>query len=85
MTSVFQGLCLSRSMGRVGENPGYEVVFDVVVAILVAAVPGTVYKLRRRLISNACLPFVILRQKSQSDMFVSMLMSVLLFQAPLCC
>ena len=25
MTSVFQGLCLSRSMGRVGENPGYEV------------------------------------------------------------
>ena len=26
VTSVFQGLCLSRSMGRVGENPGNEVV-----------------------------------------------------------
>ena len=25
MTSVFQGLCLSRSMGQVGENPGNEV------------------------------------------------------------
>ena len=26
MTSVFQGLSLSRSVGRVGENPGNEVV-----------------------------------------------------------
>ena len=25
VTSVFQGLCLSHSMGRVGENPGNEV------------------------------------------------------------
>ena len=25
VTSVFQGLCLSRSMGRVGENPGNDV------------------------------------------------------------
>ena len=25
VTSVFQGLCLSRSRGRVGENPGNEV------------------------------------------------------------
>ena len=25
MTSVFQGLTLSRSVGRVGENPGNEV------------------------------------------------------------
>ena len=25
VTSVYQGLCLSRSMGRVGENPGNEV------------------------------------------------------------
>ena len=24
VTSVYQGLCLSRSMGRVGENPGNE-------------------------------------------------------------
>ena len=28
MTSVFQGLSLSRSVGRVGENPGNEVAFD---------------------------------------------------------
>ena len=25
VTSVYQGLCLSRSMGRVGKNPGNEV------------------------------------------------------------
>ena len=29
MTSVYQGLCLSRSMGRVGENPGNEVVLNL--------------------------------------------------------
>ena len=28
MTSGYQGLCLSRSMGRVGENPGNEVVAE---------------------------------------------------------
>ena len=30
VTSVFQGLCLSRSMGRVGENPGNEVAISIV-------------------------------------------------------
>ena len=30
MTSVFQGLSISRSVGRVGENPGNEVALLVV-------------------------------------------------------
>ena len=29
VTSVFQGLSLSRSVGRVGKNPGNEVVQDI--------------------------------------------------------
>ena len=27
VTSIYQGLCLSRSMGQVGENPGNEVAY----------------------------------------------------------
>ena len=34
VTSVFQGLSLSRSVGRVGENPGKEVVFIVASFVL---------------------------------------------------
>ena len=36
VTSVFQGLSLSRSIGRVGENPGNEVVFYTHVNLVTA-------------------------------------------------
>ena len=62
MTSVYQGLCLSRSMGRVGENPGNEVVtiaFWSQVANLLFTVVKTILGLVN-LISGDTLPRVFL-------------------------
>ena len=55
MTSVFQGLSLSCSVGRVGENPGNKVAFsaDSFCANVLEQVPNHRLRKRRQFLGRA--------------------------------